>query len=192
MLYNYNAIFGRGVTNVFSTVLHLGYLCMKIPSAKGIIAVYGDQDLARIIEEIATPRQKNIHNLNEEKLKEKEPSSDELEQQARAKPIEETKRTTLLEGNTSKQVIISTKLDSKTESELIQLLRDNSDIFAWFAEDLRGVDRSVIEHILDVKKDHPSVKQKLRKMSEERKQVAMAEVQRLLDVRVIRPVKYPT
>jgi hypothetical protein len=56
MLYNYNTIFGRGVRNVFSVVLHPGYLCMKLPSAKGIIAVYGDQDLARIIEEIATPR----------------------------------------------------------------------------------------------------------------------------------------
>jgi hypothetical protein len=28
---------------------------MKLSSAKGIIAVYGDQDLTRIIEEIATP-----------------------------------------------------------------------------------------------------------------------------------------
>jgi hypothetical protein len=40
MLYNYNAIFSRGVTNVFSAVLHQGYLCMKLPSAKGVIAVY--------------------------------------------------------------------------------------------------------------------------------------------------------
>ena len=58
MLYNYNAIFGRGVTNIFSAVLHLGYLCMKLPSARGIIAVYGNQDLARIVEEIATLGQK--------------------------------------------------------------------------------------------------------------------------------------
>ena len=41
-------------------------------------------------------------------------------------------------------------------------------------------------------KNHPPVKQKLHKMSEERKQAAKAEVQLLLDVRVIWPVKYPT
>jgi hypothetical protein len=35
MLYNYNEIFGRGVTNIFSVVLHLSYLCMKLLSAKG-------------------------------------------------------------------------------------------------------------------------------------------------------------
>jgi hypothetical protein len=34
-------------------------------------------------------------------------------------------------------------------------------------------------------------KQKLRKMSAERAEVAKAEVQRLLDVGVIRPVQYP-
>ena len=55
MLYNYNAIFGRGVTNIFSVVLHLGYLCMKPPSARGVIAIYGNQDLARIAEKTATP-----------------------------------------------------------------------------------------------------------------------------------------
>ena len=54
MLCNYNVIFGRGVTNIFSTVLHLGYLYMKLPSAKGVIAVYDDQDLARVVEETAT------------------------------------------------------------------------------------------------------------------------------------------
>jgi hypothetical protein len=58
MLYNYNAIFSRGVTNVFSAVLHQGYLCMKLPSAKGVIAVYDIQDLARIAEEIATQGRK--------------------------------------------------------------------------------------------------------------------------------------
>jgi hypothetical protein len=42
---------------------------MKLPSAKGIIALCGDQDLARIIEEIATLGQKNIHNLDKEKPK---------------------------------------------------------------------------------------------------------------------------
>jgi len=98
----------------------------------------------------------------------------------------------LFEGNTSKQVIISAMLDEKIESQLIRFLCDNNEIFAWSAEDLRGVDKSIIEHILEVNQNLPPVKQKLRKMSEERKQIAKVEVQRLLNVGVIRPVKYPT
>ena len=116
---------------------------------------------------------------------------DEPEQQTRAKPAEETKKVPLFKGNTSKQVIISAMLDEEIETELIHFLRDNNN-FAWSAKDLRGVDRSIIEHILEVNKNFPPVKQKLCKMSEERKQVAKAEVQRLLDAGVIRPVKYPT
>jgi hypothetical protein len=186
MLYNYNAIFGRGVTNAFSAVIHLGYLCMKLPSAKDIIAVYGNQELARIAEETATPGQKNIHNLE----KDNQPSPSEA--QLKADPSEETKTVNLFEGNSKKKAIISALLEPEMEAKLVQFLRANSDIFAWSAQDLRGVDRSVIEHTLDVKSDHQPVKQKLRKMSEERKQAAKAEVQRLLDAGVIWPVKYPT
>jgi hypothetical protein len=55
---------------------------MKLPSAKGVIAVYCDQDLASVAEQTATPGRKNVHNPNKEKPKEKEPLLDELEQQA--------------------------------------------------------------------------------------------------------------
>jgi hypothetical protein len=76
------------------------------------------------------------------------------------KPPEETKKVPLFKGNTSKQVIISALQDEKTKSELVYFLRDNNDIFAWLAEDLRGVDRSIIEHNLEVNKNIPPVKQK--------------------------------
>jgi hypothetical protein len=55
MFYNYNAIFGRGVTNTLNIILHPRYLCMKLLATKGIIAVYGDQDGARAVESIVTP-----------------------------------------------------------------------------------------------------------------------------------------
>ena len=102
MLYNYNAIFGWGVTNIFSAVLHPGYLYMKLHFARGVIAVYDNQDLARIVEETATLGQKNVHNLGKEKPTVKIPSPNELEQQVKAKPTEETKKLPLFKGNTSK------------------------------------------------------------------------------------------
>jgi len=84
---------------------------MKLPSAKGVIVVYGDQDLARIAEETTTLGQKNVHNLNKEKPKVKQPLPKEPEQQTKAKPAVETKKVPLFKGNTSKQVIISAMLD---------------------------------------------------------------------------------
>jgi hypothetical protein len=35
MEFPYNAIIGRGTLNVFEAVLHLSYLCIKIPAIKG-------------------------------------------------------------------------------------------------------------------------------------------------------------
>jgi hypothetical protein len=47
MEYPYNAIIGRGTLNAFETIPHPAYLCMKIPSDKGPIAVYESQEAAR-------------------------------------------------------------------------------------------------------------------------------------------------
>jgi hypothetical protein len=47
MEYPYNAIIGRGTLNSFKAILHLAYLCLKIPSEQGPIAVHGSQEAAR-------------------------------------------------------------------------------------------------------------------------------------------------
>ena len=63
MNYPYLAIFGRGLIKKFEAVIHQLYLCMKIPAAKGIITVRGNQQLARDIERGVAPRQRNVHVL---------------------------------------------------------------------------------------------------------------------------------
>jgi hypothetical protein len=189
MYYNYNAIFGQGVTNISSTVLHPGYLCMKLPSSKGVIAIYGDQDSERG-QKTQPPLAREMCTISKkEKEKKKEPS---LVQQARAKLVEETKRVPLFKGNPDKQLIISSLLDNETENNLVKFLHEKSDIFSWTAKDLHQVDRTIIEHNLNVNKKCTPVKQKLCKMLEERRQATKAKVQCLLDAGVIRPVKYPT
>jgi hypothetical protein len=52
------------------------------------------------------------------------------------------------------------------------------------------IDRDIIEHTLKTDEKIPPKKQRLRKMSEEKK-VVEAEVQRLQDAKVIREVLYP-
>jgi hypothetical protein len=66
----------------------------------------------------------------------------------------------------------------------------HKDVFAWSANDLCGVDRSIIEHALNV---DPSViprKQKLCKMSKDKAKGAKAKVKRFLTAKVIREVAY--
>ena len=56
--------------------------------------------------------------------------------------------------------------------------------------DLRGVSRDIVEHCLDIRPGTKPKKQKPRKMSDEKAAAVKAEVQRLLDAKVIREVKY--
>jgi hypothetical protein len=64
MKYPYNAIIGRGTLNAFKVVLHPAYLCMKIPSEQGPIAVHGSQEAARRAKGSWTDS-KAIHNIDE-------------------------------------------------------------------------------------------------------------------------------
>jgi hypothetical protein len=43
----YLAIFGRGFMNKFDAVIRQKFLCMNIPTSKGVIIVFGDQQEAR-------------------------------------------------------------------------------------------------------------------------------------------------
>jgi hypothetical protein len=87
-----------------------------------------------------------------------------------------------------KCVHISKDLPAQDKQNLIQFLHENSDVFTRSASDLQGVSRDLEQHNLNVAKN---MKLWLRKISTERAEAAKAKVQRLLDVRVIRPVQYP-
>jgi hypothetical protein len=63
MEYPYNAIIGCGTLNAFEAILHPAYLCMKIPSDQGPIAIHGSQEAARKAEGNWTDS-KAIHNID--------------------------------------------------------------------------------------------------------------------------------
>jgi hypothetical protein len=70
MDYPYNAIIGRRTLNAFEAVLHPAYLCMKIPSNQGPIAVHGSQEAARRAKGNWTDS-KAIYNIDEAKAHQK-------------------------------------------------------------------------------------------------------------------------
>jgi len=73
LYYPYNAIFGRGFANKFKIAIHLGYLCMKIPTLHGIITVHGSQKEARNIERAIYKSQRNINSIEAARSNSPEP-----------------------------------------------------------------------------------------------------------------------
>ena len=74
---------------------------------------------------------------------------------------------------------------------MLEFLRKNQDVFAWSSSDLHGANGDIIEHPLDINPTIRPKKQKLQKMADDKVADVKVEVQRLLDARVIREVKYP-
>jgi hypothetical protein len=59
----------------------------------------------------------------------------------------------------AKIVQIEASLDPKEESELVDFLRHNKDIFMWSPAKIPGVSREVAEHTLNIKSSSRPVKQ---------------------------------
>jgi hypothetical protein len=164
---------------------------MKIPAHKGVITVFTDRQEARNIEKVHTPGQSNVHHLNSTEEK-KEPYVEAKRDKEKVKIVAdgETKKV-YLDDMPDRAVVIGAHLSPEEEKELIEFLNKNTNVFAWSAKDLQGVDSDIIEHTLDTNEKITLKKLKLRKMSEEKAKVVEAEVQRLQDAKVIREVMYP-
>jgi hypothetical protein len=105
----------------------------------------------------------------------------------RMKAVDVTKTVPLCADVPSRTVMIGAEVSTEDEDRLLQFLRNNQDVFAWSKSDLTGVHRSVIEHA----RVKPKL-QRQRPMSADRVKSAEAEVQKLLDARIIREVQYPS
>jgi hypothetical protein len=185
MEYRYNAIIGRGTLNAFEAILHPAYLCMKIPSEQGPIAVHGSQEVARRDEGSWTDS-KAIHNIDGV-----EACQQYKHKREKAASVDQLKPMLLYEDIADQRVLLGSQLSDEQEKTLIRFLFNNKDVFAWTSNDLCGVNRDVIEHSLNVDPSFRPRKQRLRKVSDDKAEGARNEVKRLLSAGVIREVTYP-
>jgi hypothetical protein len=87
-------------------------------------------------------------------------------------------------------VSIHVETSPEEQAELLTFLDKNNNVFAGSTFDLVRVSRDIIEHSLRVNPSAKPKKKKLHKKSEEKIEVAKAEVQRLLDVGFIRELTH--
>jgi hypothetical protein len=192
MYYPYNSILGREFLNKFEAIIHQVYLCVKIPARQQFITIWNHQNDGHNFERGRTLGQRNVHSLDEAlkgKEVEKQPKADK--EKTNMQPNSDTKRVLLDVMVLDQTVIIGSDLSPDKEGKLVQYLQKNKDVFAWSAKDLTCVDRSFIEHRLNIDASVKPRRQMLRKMSDDKVIIVKSEVQRLLDATVIREVMYP-
>jgi hypothetical protein len=70
--------------------------------------------------------------------------------------VDELEEVNIGPGDKSQPTFVSKKLDPSLQEPMIALLNEYSDCFAWDYTEMPGLDRSIIEHRLPLKKGfHP-------------------------------------
>jgi hypothetical protein len=89
-----------------------------------------------------------------------------------------------------KMVKLSKFLSVENKNKYTELLKKYKDVFAWSYEDLKTYDTSVIEHKIPLKPGVKPFKQKLRQFNPILLPVIEKEVKKLLDAKIIVPLRY--
>jgi hypothetical protein len=95
------------------------------------------------------------------------------------------------DGDKPRPTFISANLDSSYRKELIKLLKEYKDCFAWDYSEMTGLDHSIVEHRLPIKPGFKPYEQPQRKIYKDEVLADMKkEVERLIEENFIRPCIY--
>jgi hypothetical protein len=95
------------------------------------------------------------------------------------------------DGDKTRPTFISANLNSSFRKELIKLLIEYKDCFAWDYSEVPGLDRSIVEHRLPIKPGFRPYKQPPRKIyKNEVLADVKKEIERLVEANFIRPYRY--
>nr|KYP67170.1 Retrovirus-related Pol polyprotein from transposon 412 family [Cajanus cajan] len=87
---------------------------------------------------------------------------------------------------------MGSQLNENDSNQVKRTVRDNRDLFAWKSSDMPEIDPRFLCHRLAICRDARPVAQKKRKMGDEKRKTADAEVKKLLQAKFIREVTYTT
>ncbi|KAK3031167.1 hypothetical protein RJ639_035190 [Escallonia herrerae] len=179
----YNEILGQTALNQLRAVISTYHMKMKFPMENGVGEVKGDQAVVRQCYMVSCRNRANeilmIKDLRDE-------TKVEI-----GKPAEDLFDNELYPGNQEKTVRVGTGLSDDLKLKLVDLLRSYSDIFAWTASDMPGIDPEVITHKLNVDPLKKAVNQKKRTFAPERQVKIEEEVDKLLAAGFIEEISYP-
>ncbi|KAL8134681.1 hypothetical protein AgCh_009636 [Apium graveolens] len=100
----------------------------------------------------------------------------------REKPAEDLISVPLDPENPERMTFIGAILEEPLRGKLVKFLQENSDVFAWSAADMSGIDPELITHKINVDPNRKTVKQKKRNFASERQEAIKQEVEKLLEI----------
>ena len=94
-------------------------------------------------------------------------------------------------GEERKEVKVGTGMSTNVRDELVALLLDYEDIFAWSYQDMPGLSFDIVQHRLPLNPECSPVKQKLRRMKSEMSLKIKEEMKKQFDASFLAVARYP-
>uniref|UniRef100_A0A2N9IK88 RNase H type-1 domain-containing protein n=1 Tax=Fagus sylvatica TaxID=28930 RepID=A0A2N9IK88_FAGSY len=113
------------------------------------------------------------------------------ERRPQEKCAEELVLVSIAEGEAQRKFLIGNSLSEEHKSQLLALLKEYQDVFAWTPYEAPGVDSEFICHELNVSPKYKSVAQKARRTAPQHAEAMREEVDHLLKIGGVREVLYP-
>jgi hypothetical protein len=104
-----------------------------------------------------------------------------------ADPLEEVD---IGDGTVPRPTFVNKNLDPMFKLELIKILKEYVDCFAWNYNEMLGLSRDLVEHKLPIKPGFKPYKQPHRNFNPDIYDRVKEEINRLLDAKFIRPYRY--
>jgi hypothetical protein len=94
------------------------------------------------------------------------------------------------DGKTPRPTFVNKTLETDPRNEMIGLLKEYSDCFAWNYTEMPGLSREIVEHRLPIKSGFRPFKQKARTFRPDLLPRIKDEIHRLLEADFVRPCRY--
>ena len=103
----------------------------------------------------------------------------------------EINRTHVGDGEERKEVKVGTGMSISIRDELVALLRDYQDIFAWSYQDMLGLSPNIVQHRLPLNPGCSPIKRKLWRMKPKMSLKIKEEVKNQFDAGFLAVARYP-
>ena len=185
----YNAIIGRDWLHRMKVVPSTLHQKLRFPTRDRVMEVNGDQVVAKKCI-LTTIEQKALREVSSTKVPLQSQSPGTIEGES---TIEEAPEKVQFDPSNPKlYFLFEVNLSLSNRDELVSLLVEFRNIFAWSVYKALGVSLDLTCHSLNVSSKIRPVTQKRRKLALERSGIVMEEVRQLLVADAIRTIQYPT
>ncbi|GJS87316.1 reverse transcriptase domain-containing protein [Tanacetum coccineum] len=174
----YNIILGRTGIRELRAISSTTYAMMKFPTLRGIAT--------------CVPRTDTIFECRQLEGKQALPEEQPNEGAAKCRESSIEEEGMINTVFPDQKVTIGIRFSPACRLQLITLLKDNKDVFAWQPADMVGGPRRISQHSLNVNSSVTPVAQKRRVLGPKKSSVVIKEVGECIKAGIVRPVRYPT